>query len=187
MAQRETAGACTAEARTTLRFLTVTWRRVTACGGRGSLQQHLPCKANGTNSARATRSRPTPRRASPRISRSASTPRACSAATRCSCCTAAATPRSRPRPGRSRREHEVLCVKGSGWDMGEIEPPGLPAVKLEPLRKLRALRRALRRGHGQCPAPQPARSGGAQPVGRDAAARLPAAQIHRPHACRPRC
>ena len=33
--------------------------------------------------------------------------------------------------------HEVLCVKGSGWDMGSIEPAGLPAVKLEPLRKLR--------------------------------------------------
>ena len=31
---------------------------------------------------------------------------------------------------------EVLCVKGSGWDMGVIEPPGLPAVRLEPLRKL---------------------------------------------------
>jgi rhamnose utilization protein RhaD (predicted bifunctional aldolase and dehydrogenase)/NAD(P)-dependent dehydrogenase (short-subunit alcohol dehydrogenase family) len=36
-------------------------------------------------------------------------------------------------------EHEVLCVKGSGWDMGTIEPQGLPAVKLEPLRGLRAL------------------------------------------------
>jgi rhamnose utilization protein RhaD (predicted bifunctional aldolase and dehydrogenase)/NAD(P)-dependent dehydrogenase (short-subunit alcohol dehydrogenase family) len=35
--------------------------------------------------------------------------------------------------------HEVLCVKGSGWDMGTIEPPGLPAVKLAPLRKLRGL------------------------------------------------
>lgn len=35
--------------------------------------------------------------------------------------------------------HEVLCVKGSGWDMGTIEPPGLPAVKLNPLKKLRAL------------------------------------------------
>jgi len=34
---------------------------------------------------------------------------------------------------------EVLCVKGSGWDMGSIEPPGLPAVRLAPLRKLRAL------------------------------------------------
>ena len=27
----------------------------------------------------------------------------------------------------------VLCVKGSGWDMAEIEPEGLPAVKLKPL------------------------------------------------------
>src|ERR1041384_7299643 len=33
---------------------------------------------------------------------------------------------------------EALCVKGSGWDMGTIEPPGLPAVRLAPLRKLRA-------------------------------------------------
>src|SRR6266853_175524 len=33
---------------------------------------------------------------------------------------------------------EVLCVKGSGWDMANIEPPGLPAVRLAPLRKLRA-------------------------------------------------
>ena len=35
-------------------------------------------------------------------------------------------------------ETEVLCVKGSGWDMGTIEPPGLPAVRLGPLQKLRA-------------------------------------------------
>src|SRR6201996_89044 len=34
---------------------------------------------------------------------------------------------------------DVICIKGSGWDMGVIEPAGLPAVKLEPLRKLRAL------------------------------------------------
>ena len=33
---------------------------------------------------------------------------------------------------------EVLCVKGSGWDMGTIEPAGLPAVRLVPLLKLRA-------------------------------------------------
>jgi rhamnose utilization protein RhaD (predicted bifunctional aldolase and dehydrogenase)/NAD(P)-dependent dehydrogenase (short-subunit alcohol dehydrogenase family) len=32
---------------------------------------------------------------------------------------------------------DVLCVKGSGWDMGTIEPAGLPAVRLDPLRKLR--------------------------------------------------
>jgi rhamnose utilization protein RhaD (predicted bifunctional aldolase and dehydrogenase)/NAD(P)-dependent dehydrogenase (short-subunit alcohol dehydrogenase family) len=35
-------------------------------------------------------------------------------------------------------EVEVLCVKGSGWDMAEIEPAGFPAVRLAPLRRLRA-------------------------------------------------
>src|SRR6516162_3824383 len=34
-------------------------------------------------------------------------------------------------------EVEVLCVKGSGWDMAAIEPAGHPAVRLAPLRKLR--------------------------------------------------
>ncbi len=34
-------------------------------------------------------------------------------------------------------EVEVLRVKGSGWDMARIEPAGLPAVRLEPLRRLR--------------------------------------------------
>jgi rhamnose utilization protein RhaD (predicted bifunctional aldolase and dehydrogenase)/NAD(P)-dependent dehydrogenase (short-subunit alcohol dehydrogenase family) len=33
---------------------------------------------------------------------------------------------------------EVLCVKGSGGDMAVIEPAGLPAVRLDRLRKLRA-------------------------------------------------
>ncbi|KAF0654501.1 short chain dehydrogenase [Cyanobium sp. Copco_Reservoir_LC18] len=33
----------------------------------------------------------------------------------------------------------VLCVKGSGWDLGTIEPPGHPAVRLEPLQSLRVL------------------------------------------------
>lgn len=37
------------------------------------------------------------------------------------------------------QEHEVLCVKGSGADMADIEPWGLPAVKLEPLRRMRKL------------------------------------------------
>src|SRR5438094_9792489 len=32
---------------------------------------------------------------------------------------------------------EVLCIKGSGWDMAAIEPGGLPAVRLDRLRKLR--------------------------------------------------
>jgi rhamnose utilization protein RhaD (predicted bifunctional aldolase and dehydrogenase)/NAD(P)-dependent dehydrogenase (short-subunit alcohol dehydrogenase family) len=34
---------------------------------------------------------------------------------------------------------EVLFVKGSGWDLDSIDPPGLPAVDLVCLRKLRAL------------------------------------------------
>jgi rhamnose utilization protein RhaD (predicted bifunctional aldolase and dehydrogenase)/NAD(P)-dependent dehydrogenase (short-subunit alcohol dehydrogenase family) len=34
-------------------------------------------------------------------------------------------------------ETDVLCVKGSGWDMAVIEPPGLPAVRLAPLLALR--------------------------------------------------
>ena len=36
---------------------------------------------------------------------------------------------------------DVLCVKGSGWDMAVIEPAGLPAVKLAPLLKARSLER----------------------------------------------
>jgi len=35
------------------------------------------------------------------------------------------------------KKYNVLCVKGSGWDMGEIEPEGLPAVKLDPLLALK--------------------------------------------------
>ncbi len=34
---------------------------------------------------------------------------------------------------------EVLCIKGSGWDLATIEPQGHPAVLLQPLRRLRAL------------------------------------------------
>lgn len=37
------------------------------------------------------------------------------------------------------REVEVLCVKGSGWDLGDIEPAGLPAVRVETLGALRQL------------------------------------------------
>jgi rhamnose utilization protein RhaD (predicted bifunctional aldolase and dehydrogenase)/NAD(P)-dependent dehydrogenase (short-subunit alcohol dehydrogenase family) len=33
---------------------------------------------------------------------------------------------------------EVLCIKGSGWDMATIEPAGLPAVRLAPLARLLA-------------------------------------------------
>ena len=34
---------------------------------------------------------------------------------------------------------DVIHVKGSGWDLATIEPEGHPAVRLEPLRRLRAL------------------------------------------------
>ncbi len=34
---------------------------------------------------------------------------------------------------------DVLCVKGSGWDLATIEPPGHPAVRLAPLQRLRSL------------------------------------------------
>lgn len=37
------------------------------------------------------------------------------------------------------RPTNVLCVKGSGWDMAEIEPAGLPAVRLAPILELRDL------------------------------------------------
>ncbi len=42
-------------------------------------------------------------------------------------------------PDQLGRPTKVLCVKGSGWDMAEIEPAGLPAVRLEPLGELRSL------------------------------------------------
>ncbi len=31
---------------------------------------------------------------------------------------------------------EAMCVKGSGWDMASIEPPGLPAMRLDAVRPL---------------------------------------------------
>ena len=37
------------------------------------------------------------------------------------------------------RAIDVLCVKGSGSDLAVVEPAGLPAVRLQPLRELRAL------------------------------------------------
>ena len=36
-------------------------------------------------------------------------------------------------------EIRVLCVKGSGWDLETIEPPGLPALRLSELERLREL------------------------------------------------
>jgi rhamnulose-1-phosphate aldolase/alcohol dehydrogenase len=39
------------------------------------------------------------------------------------------------------REIDVVCVKGSGWDLATIEPAGLPAVDMAPLLALRRLPR----------------------------------------------
>ena len=36
---------------------------------------------------------------------------------------------------------DVLCIKGSGWDLATMEPAGHPAVRLEALRALRKLDR----------------------------------------------
>ena len=33
-------------------------------------------------------------------------------------------------------DNEIIHVKGSGWDLANIEPEGLPAMYLNPLRKL---------------------------------------------------
>lgn len=35
---------------------------------------------------------------------------------------------------------DVICVKGSGWDLEFIEPAGLPALRLAPLQALRSVR-----------------------------------------------
>jgi rhamnose utilization protein RhaD (predicted bifunctional aldolase and dehydrogenase)/NAD(P)-dependent dehydrogenase (short-subunit alcohol dehydrogenase family) len=39
----------------------------------------------------------------------------------------------------SGEELDVICVKGSGWDMAVIEPAGIPAVRLVPLLRLQVL------------------------------------------------
>ena len=39
----------------------------------------------------------------------------------------------------SGEELDVICVKGSGWDMAVIEPAGIPAVRLAPLLRLAEL------------------------------------------------
>ena len=131
----------------------------------------------------ATRKRwlPTmPGKASAATWRCASTQRGCWAASRGWCCMAAATPPARPGADLLGDEWDVLCVKGSGWDMGVIEPQGLPAVKMGALLKARALTSSPTKTWSRCSA-QPDRPILAQPLGRDAAACLPAAQIRRPH------
>ena len=70
---------------------------------------------------------------------------------------------------------EVLCVKGSGWDMGTIEAPGLPAVRLAPLKELVGLQALSDEDMVNVQRCNLLDSKAPNPVGRDAAARLPAA------------
>src|SRR6266403_4142581 len=112
---------------------------------------------------------------------------------------AADRPRSRSRAAR-RRQH---LAQGDGDDAGRrarggavregkrLGPGGDRAARASrgglgtPAQAARA-RRAVRRGDGE-PAPHaPLRRGRAQPLGRDAAPRLPAPSLHRPHARRRR-
>ena len=80
-------------------------------------------------------------------------------------------------------EVEVLCVKGSGWDMGDdrARRPARRAARRRCL-KLRARDKLSDEDMVRMQRANLLDPGGAQSVGRDAAARLPAAQIRRPHA-----
>ena len=39
------------------------------------------------------------------------------------------------------KDEEILHVKGSGWNLDTIEAPGLPGVRLSPLREFRKLKK----------------------------------------------
>ena len=78
-------------------------------------------------------------------------------------------------------EVEVLCIKGSGADMAAIEPAGMPAVRLDRLRKLRARAALSDEDMVRVQRANLLDPDGAQSVGRDAAACLSAAQVRRPH------
>src|ERR1700748_1551309 len=76
---------------------------------------------------------------------------------------------------------DVLCVKGSGWDMGSIEPAGPARGTSRTACKTSFARKTFRRGDGAAATRQPDRSGGAQSIRRGIAARIHSAQIRRPH------
>src|SRR4051812_50138674 len=63
-------------------------------------------------------------------------------------------------------EVDVLCVKGSGWDMGSIEPAGLPAVRLAPPAKNPTPKKLFHEGEGRPPARQIIEPAAPQPPGR---------------------
>ena len=75
----------------------------------------------------------------------------------------------------------VLYIKGSGWDLATIEPAGHPAVRLEPLLRLRDLDRLSDEDMVGAQRSEPDGRRRAQPVGRDPAPRLHPRHVHRPH------
>src|SRR5258708_8392839 len=52
------------------------------------------------------------------------------------------------------QDTEVLCVKGTGWDMGAMEPPGMPAARLPPPLKPPAPRAAPHQRNAAVPPAQ---------------------------------
>ncbi len=123
-----------------------------------------------------------PNRAWARIWRCAPTRRGCWAPIRGWCCMAAATPRSRPR-SRTCWATTSRCsasrARAGTW--APSSRPGLPAVRLAPLRRLRALDTLSDEDMVTFQRINLLDPSSPNPIGRNAAARLPAAQIHRPH------
>ena len=85
---------------------------------------------------------------------------------------------ARPPRRRGRGALRQRLGRGHGGDRAGGTAGGTPRSSAQAARA----HRAHRRGHGARPAREPARARGAEPLGRDLAARLPAAQICRPHA-----
>ena len=82
------------------------------------------------------------------------------------------------------REMDVLYIKGSGWDLATIAPAGHPAVRLEPLRALRALEWLSDEEMVAELRTRAARSVRAHAERRDAAPRVSSREVRRSHARR---
>ena len=85
-------------------------------------------------------------------------------------------------PRRDRRRTRRPLREGERVGHGGHRAAGAPRRAARSAARAGRDRGAVRRGHGQSAAPQPARLEGAEPVRRDAAARVGAAHVHRPHA-----
>ena len=76
---------------------------------------------------------------------------------------------------------DVLHIKGSGWDLATIEPPGHPAVRLAPLLAYRALPAMSDEDMVNELRAKPPRRERPHAERRDAAPRVPPAPLHRSH------